>query len=54
MDDLNVIRYTNNNVYEDIAWTHFAYLHGGIELLILLLTDLPEYAILLENVHLGF
>ena len=49
MDDLNVIRYTNNNVYEDIAWTHFAYLQGGIDLLKQILTDVPEYAILLEG-----
>jgi Protein of unknown function (DUF2515) len=29
--DLDLIRKTNNDVYNDIAWAHFAYADGGID-----------------------
>ncbi len=48
MDDVNIIRQTNNKVYDDIAWAHFAYVSktGGIELLKQLLADEKESLIL--------
>lgn len=33
VNDFNLLRHINNRIYEDIAWTHQAYLDGGIELL---------------------
>jgi hypothetical protein len=51
MDDLNIIRYTNNKVFEDIAWIHFAYTSpcGGIYFLNELLKDNAENRLLLEG-----
>ncbi|NEX11832.1 MAG: hypothetical protein C1942_03910 [Prosthecochloris sp.] len=30
LDDLNEIRIGNNNIYQDIAWAHAAYMEGGL------------------------
>ncbi len=30
LDDLNEIRRGNNNIYQDIAWAHAAYIEGGL------------------------
>jgi len=51
MDDLDVVRYTNNKVYDDIAWVHFAYTTpgGGIALIKNLLQDDAENSLLLEG-----
>lgn len=48
---LNLIRETNNHVYEDIGWAHVAYLSrdGGLAALEAELADQPDYALMLEG-----
>ena len=33
INDFNLLRHINNRIYDDIAWTHQAYVDGGISLL---------------------
>jgi hypothetical protein len=48
-DDLELIRKTNNAVYRDIAWAHFAYQEAGIEELRRCLAGSRDDARLLEG-----
>lgn len=49
-NDFNLLRYINNRIYDDIAWTHQAFLDGGIELLRNLMIGDQHY----ENMLLGW
>jgi len=44
VNDFNLLRHINNRIYDDIAWTHQAYLDGGISLISDLMKDDPHYA----------
>jgi hypothetical protein len=54
LDDLNLLRETNNNVYRDIGWTHLAYLapDGGIAAIQKGLSDLPSHSRLVRGFEL--
>lgn len=43
VNDFNLLRHINNRIFDDIAWTHQAYLDGGILLLEDILSDDPHY-----------
>ena len=47
-NDFNLLRHINNRIYEDIAWTHQAYLDGGIFLLHQLMKDDEHYKTMLD------
>jgi hypothetical protein len=47
--DLELVRLTNNAVYADIAWAHFAYEEEGIEELRRCLQASPDDALLLQG-----
>lgn len=47
-NDFNLLRHINNRIYEDIGWTHQAYLDGGIVLLRDLMKDHMHYNIMLK------
>ncbi len=51
-NDLNLIRHLNNRIFDDIAWTHFAYQEHGIELLRELMTGHSHYGNMLEAFEL--
>ena len=46
--DFNLLRHINNRIYDDIAWTHQAYLDGGIALLQQLMKDDEHYKTMLD------
>lgn len=48
-DDLELVRETNNAVYADIAWAHFAYEEAGIEEVRRCLGGSPDHRALLEG-----
>ena len=48
INDFNLLRHINNRIYDDIAWTHQAYLDGGIDLLKELMLVDPHYAKMLN------
>lgn len=48
VNDFNLLRHINNRIYEDIAWTHQAYLEGGISLLEDLLSTDDHYRTMLS------
>ncbi len=48
VNDFNLLRHINNRIYDDIAWTHQAYLDGGIELLEKLMVDDMHYSSMLK------
>ena len=50
-DELDMLRNTNNNIYEDIAWAHFAYTspEGGLSAVIAGLEDLPCHQGMLDG-----
>ena len=48
-NDFNLLRHINNRIYDDIAWTHQAYLDGGIELLTELMQDNTHYKTMLKG-----
>ena len=42
-NDFNLLRHINNEIYDDIAWTHQAYIDGGISLLEDIIGDDTHY-----------
>jgi hypothetical protein len=48
MSDIDLIRYTNNKVFRDIAWVHFAYKAKGFEEIERLLKNNNHYKLVLE------
>ena len=54
MEDVNTIRATNNDIFDDIFWVHLAYVseRGGIERLRTLLGSDPHYAPVLAGFEL--
>lgn len=47
--DFNLLRHINNEIYDDIAWTHQAYLDGGIPLLEELMGEHAHYKSMLDG-----
>jgi hypothetical protein len=42
LEELELLRITNNKVYDDIAWAHLAYCSGGLKLVEFALSDLLQ------------
>ena len=47
LNDLNLIRHINNRIFDDIAWTHQAYLDGGLQLMNELMEHDVHYRLML-------
>ena len=47
INDFNLLRHINNRIYDDIAWTHQAYVDGGISLLEDIIGDDVHYSTML-------
>jgi hypothetical protein len=48
-NDFNLLRHINNRIYDDIIWTHQAYLDGGIKQLSKLMKHDPHYNSMLSG-----
>ena len=48
-NDFNLLRHINNRIYDDITWTHQAYLDGGISQLAKLMKGDPHYESMLAG-----